>query len=728
MSTNHDNTDASSSNDDGVLDLEDVSVAISGPEMVDEINAELEPNRNDVATIGGAGIVAIQDHRWKSGQLELNVKWTTDESTWEDFKSMKVDHPRMTAEYLVGNNVSRKSNLDGDRNMAWARKTMRDVARATRRISQLYDFELDAHVRVRRTRRPKVRPKKRKKIGPPMERLKYGVQVPRNVKEAFELDAKNKNTFWRDAIKLEIDSLVNLECFEFHSRNYRPGDDFQWTTLTMIFDVKQDLRRKARLVAGGHLVDSLDNDVYSSTVKGISVRLLHVIAHKQNLDLLCGDVGNAYVNAYLNEKVYSRCGPEFGEDLVGRILIIKKALYGLRTSSERWWSHFADTLRGLGFRGTRYDKDVWIRANSEDSHYEYVCTHSDDFMIASRRPSDIMAAIKEVYNVKSEGPPGYYLGNDFKKDYKGRWCFGCKKYIKEALIRVEAILGTLKKSSVPILAGDHPETDDSEVLGDQNHRCFHMLIGILNWVVTIGRIDVTFATMSLSRFSACPRRGHLDRALKIFAYLKKRPNRRICVDSRDPTFINFEAEFSKNYVNTLRDDYPEASEELDVNLPRAMIDELTVTAFVDSDHAHDKLTRRSVTGMIILVGRTPIFFSSKRQGSIETSTYGAEFCAMKTAVEEILSVRYMLRCLGVRVEHASYLFGDNLGVVQNATMKENLLKKKHVAISYHKVREAAACGIVHPTKIDGKYNFADICTKAQTNVIFHSLVGGLLHG
>jgi hypothetical protein len=49
-----------------------------------------------------------------------------------------------------------------------------------------------------------------------------------------------------------------------------------------------------------------------------------------------------------------------------------------------------------------------------------------------------------------------------------------------------------------------------------------------------------------------------------------------------------------------------------------------------------------VTGLLILVSQTTIFFSSKQQGSIETSTYGAEFCAMLTAVEETIAVRYML--------------------------------------------------------------------------------------
>jgi hypothetical protein len=79
---------------------------------------------------------------------------------------------------------------------------------------------------------------------------------------------------------------------------------------------------------------------------------------------------------------------------------------------------------------------------------------------------------------------------------------------------------------------------------------------------------------------------------------------------------------------------------------------------------------------------------------VETSRYGADFCAMLIAVEETIAIRYILHSMGVCwVAHVSYLFGDNLGVVvQNVTIKDiSLLKKKLVAISYHKVREAAAC-------------------------------------
>ena len=496
----------------------------------------------------------------------------------------------------------------------------------------------------------------------------------------------------------------------------------------MIFDVKQDLRHKARLVAGGHLVDALNLNIYSSTVKGVSVKLLNVIAHKTGMDQLCGDVGNAYVNAFTNKKVYARCGREFGSELEGCIVVIRKALYGLRTSSERWHAHFSDSLRGLEFKPTRYDKDVWIRLNEDGDCYDYICTHVDDFMIVSKNPQSIMDQLKAIYAIKSIGEPEYYLENDYKRDEKGRWAIGCKKYLVEALKRVEKMFGDLKKYSNPMETGDHPELDDSELLDDEGHRKYQMLMGILVWLVNIGRIDVSFATSSLSRFTAAPRKGHMTRALRVFGYLKKRPNRRIVVDSRDPILRGGEDSLSVDFTKELGKQYPDAKEDIDVNLPKSLIGEIAITLFVDSDHAHDKVTRRSVSGILVFAGRTPIVPISKRQGAIETSTYGAEFCAMKMAVEELIAVRYMLRCLGVKVEHASLICGDNKGVLQNATISESLLKKKRVAISYHKTREAAAAGICHPIKTKGTDNFADVLTKAQTLKAFCVLVGGFMFG
>jgi hypothetical protein len=694
-------------------------------EMVNEVNDELSGDYTD-SEVGGARVEYISKHNWFNGELKLEVWWNTEEASWERFRTMKEDHPKLTATYMIENNVTRSER--SDRNMQWARMTLRDIKRTTRRIARLYDFFLDENDVVRKIRRAQKggnKKKKRQNYGKPV--FMWGIQVPRNIKQAVEFDKQNGDSYWSDSIKSEVTALTDLECFEFKDGDFECSDDYQKTTLTMIFSVKHDLRRKSRLVAGGHLVDALDLDIYSSTVKSISVKLLHVIAHKQDLRQLCGDCKNAYVNAFTNEKVYARAGPEFGE-LEGSIVIILKALYGLRSSSERWHAHFADTLRSLKFQPTRYDKDVWLRLSENELHYEYVCTHSDDFMIVSKKPEMVMEALEKVYTIKSKGPPDYYLGNDYKKDSRGRWAIGCKRYLKEALARVETMFGVLTKKYVPLPAKDHPEMDTSAVLNDDEHRKFQMLIGMLNWIVSIGRFDIAHATSSLARFSSCPRKGHMDRALQVFGYLKRRSNRRIIVDSRDPIFEGGEDAFSKDFEKELASAYPEAAEEVDRKIPDPLVDEMEITVFVDSDHAHDKVTRRSITGIFIFVGRTPVFYQSKRQGAIETSSYGAEFCAMRTATEETIAVRYMLRCLGVKVTHPTYMFGDNLGVVQNATMKDSLLKKKHVAIAYHKVRESAAAGIVHPMKIHTSDNYADLLTKSLNQKTFCYLVGLISYG
>ena len=177
-------------------------------------------------------------------------------------------------------------------------------------------------------------------------------------------------------MKLEIDALLDLNCFTFKPEGYHPGDDWQSTTLHIVFDIKHDLRREARLVAGGHLIDIADTPVYSSTVKSISVQLLHVISHKANLKQLCGDIGNAFPNAYTNENIFVRkAGVEFGEH-AGKTIIIRKAVYGLCSSAERFRAHLADSLRSFGFKQTRFDNDVWIRFDKSEK-----CTNISAHML-----------------------------------------------------------------------------------------------------------------------------------------------------------------------------------------------------------------------------------------------------------------------------------------------------------------------------------------------------------
>ena len=262
----------------------------TGPESVKEINDFL--SRPDEAEgIGGSSVTEIITHNWKFGGLHFKVRWSSGETTWHHLNIMRQDYPKITARYIVENKVSR-STRSGDRVLLWAKKVLRDIDRAVRRIIRLYDLYLDDHDEVRMTRRVQKGSRKRKKLSlAPL--YKYGIQVPRNAKQAQQLDEANGNTLWQDAMDKELNALLDMDCFEFHPAGHHKtlGSEWQRTTLHMVFDVKQSLQRKARLVASGHLVEMMDVQVYSSTAKSISMQLLHVISHNAGLKQLCGDIG-----------------------------------------------------------------------------------------------------------------------------------------------------------------------------------------------------------------------------------------------------------------------------------------------------------------------------------------------------------------------------------------------------------------------------------------------------
>jgi hypothetical protein len=84
------------------------------------------------------------------------------------------------------------------------------------------------------------------------------------------------------------------------------------------------------------------------------------LAELNELQLWATDIGNAYLEAYTTEKVYTIAGPKFGKREV-HIFIISKALYGLLSSGARWHNRFADCFRELGFFPCRAEPDTWMR-------------------------------------------------------------------------------------------------------------------------------------------------------------------------------------------------------------------------------------------------------------------------------------------------------------------------------------------------------------------------------
>jgi Reverse transcriptase (RNA-dependent DNA polymerase) len=160
------------------------------------------------------------------------------------------------------------------------------------------------------------------------------------------------------------------------------------------------------------------------------------------------DIQGAYINAMCNDNVYIKCGPEFGSKQIGKIELIVKVLYGLKTSAFAWREHLSATLQqSLEFTACYTDADVWMRpAVKADGteYYEFVFVHTDDLLVVSSNPNEGLMRLDQHYVLKpgSIGRPTQYLGAEIGEyrlpddPTKVRWYASSDKYVKEALRNV----------------------------------------------------------------------------------------------------------------------------------------------------------------------------------------------------------------------------------------------------------------------------------------------------
>jgi hypothetical protein len=359
------------------------------------------------------------------------------------------------------------------------------------------------------------------------------------------------------------------------------------------------------------------------------------------------------------------------------------------------------------------DTDVWIRDAGDK--YEYVCTWVDDLLVAMKNPQEFMDALQSAphnYKLKGVGPPKYHLGGDFFRDSDGTLCYGAQTYVKRLVQDyVQLFDEEPTNASSPLPKGDHPELDTSDPCGPDDIAKFQSLIGALQWTISLCRFDIANAVMTLSRYRAAPLVGHLERAKRIVGYMKKQPHAAIRFRIGIPNHEAMYGETSPSY-DWMHTVYGMPTEDLPPNAPMPKGNPVRISTFVDANLMHDFTTGRSATGILHLLNQTPLDWYSKRQGHVETATYGSEFVAARTATEQIMDLRYCLRMLGVPLDGPAWMFGDNQSVITSSTIPHSQLSKRWNALSYHRVREAIAAKILRFHFIESKQNPSDILTKS----------------
>ena len=166
-----------------------------------------------------------------------------------------------------------------------------------------------------------------------------------------------------------------------------------------MFAVKFDGRHKARLVADGYLASEPIENIYSGVVSLRNLRLVIFLSKLNDLDMWGADIGNAYLEAFTDGKLYIVDGPEF-QELEGYIFIFLKALHGLKSSGKRWAEVIHSILRDMKFPPSKADQYIWLRKSPNLRIYEYIAVYVDDLCIAAESPSTIIDIFKNKYHLK----------------------------------------------------------------------------------------------------------------------------------------------------------------------------------------------------------------------------------------------------------------------------------------------------------------------------------------
>jgi hypothetical protein len=253
----------------------------------------------------------------------------------------------------------------------------------------------------------------------------------------------------------------------------------------------------------------------------------------------------------------------------------------------------------------------------------------------------------------------------------------------------------------------HPELDTSPHLSDDMHARYRMMVGSLNWLVTLGRWDVHYAAQTLARYSQAPREGHMEAMERVYGYLKHYAKRQNVYDTRVPDHHDDKVVRYDGWSEL----YHGAEEELPPDMLFPKGNAVRISGYFDADHAGCLQTRRSTTGIIIFLNGTAVKWYSKRQSTVGSSTYGSEIVAGRIPVEFAIEMRYKLRMLGVPIIGSYIMYGDNKSMILNMTTPLSMLKKKHNSTAYHEVRESIATGIIDIVHVNSVDNLADIITK-----------------
>ena len=499
---------------------------------------------------------------------------------------------------------------------------------------------------------------------------------------------------WLKAAQTEIDALVKKGTWdevkqEEATTKILPG--------TWVFRRKRTpdgriKKFKARFCVRGDLQET-EADTFAPVVAWSTVRLFLVLCLYLKWETVSIDFDNAFVQAKLDDPVWIHL-PRGYTSTIGHqtCLLLKKSLYGLSVAPKLWHAHLLSAILSIGFKQSVFDPCLLYTSTM------LLVIYVDDAGAGFASKSDLNRFLDQLrakgFEFTQEGDFSEYLGIKLEKRPNGSIEMTQKGLIKK-------IIGSTG------LENCHPNWNPASqlCLGSDPTGAYYdgswsyaSIVGMLLYLSTNTRPDISFAVSQVARFTSAPKQSHASAVKTIVRYLKRTHDKGLIV-------------------------VPDGT--------------LNLTCYVDADFAglyrrepdESPNSVRSRTGYIILLGNCPLTWKSQLQSEIALSTLEAEYAALSMAMRTLLPLRAILleaiQELQLTTDTASTVkctvFEDNNGALSLATNQRITARTKHFLVKWHFFWSHVRTGKVQILKIDSAHQRADYLTKGLPRETFEKI-------
>ena len=536
---------------------------------------------------------------------------------------------------------------------------------------------------------------------PPIDPSFNNLPDPKNFREAMASPDRNN---WLKAIEAEETSMLKLNVFtpvNIGSKDKRLGT--KW-----VFKKKRDgnlnvIKYKARIVAQGFNQEPFtDYDETFSPVMSIpALRLLIAIATHFDLELTQVDFETAYLNAELDKLIICSMPQGFTrhQGNTHNAVRLNKALYGLHQSGRLWNLKLVKILKQLGYEPL-HDCETCVMIRTLPNGRKLVLgIYVDDIleMWDKRDKADMDAdreKLEQFFKLKELGDAKLILGLSIERDRKARITKlhqtayteqMCKEFGAD---KSKAVISPM--SSTPISLEDAKIASDLPASAPLNPQNYSSAVGAVMWAANTTRPDVSQAINVLASYTHDP----CHAAIRALQHLLR---------------------------------YMQATSSLGITF-RYNPSGLKLIGYSDSDYANDAKTRKSRTGILLLVCEAPIYYKSVKQSTVALSSGEAEYIACSEAARGIIFLRKLLTQLGYLDPNVpTELRMDSTAAISIASTEGNAERRKHIDTKHHFIREQVLNDIIELVWVSTDRELADIFTKSLPKDSFIKLRQALLN-